>query len=66
MKQFRGSHNLMKIHQIDDIKKFSHYLTTDRVVRYYNWKPRTLVRIYRIFGAQKEPEIGYRVVVNAQ
>jgi DNA-directed RNA polymerase subunit H (RpoH/RPB5) len=53
---------LMRAQDIDSLKKYPVYKTTDRVVRYYNWPVGTLVRIYRTFGAQREPEIDYRVV----
>lgn len=46
------------------VEKLPSYDRNDPIVRYYGWKPGTVVRIYRQYGAQREPEIYYRVVRN--
>lgn len=52
---------LCKKHNVT-LEKLPVYDKNDPIVRYYGWKVGTVVRIYRQYGAQREPEIYYRIV----
>lgn len=54
--------SIMKQYHIQSKNDFPIYYTSDVIVRYYHWSPGTVVRIHRIIGGMKDPEVYYRVV----
>lgn len=55
-------HQIMKRYHIQSKTEFPIYYMTDPVVKYYGWTPGTVVKIERVSGGLKEPEIYYRMI----
>ena len=55
---------IMKKYHIQSKNEFPIYYMSDPVVKYYGWTPGTVVRIERVLGGLKEPEIYYRMIKN--
>lgn len=55
---------IMKRYSMKSKSEFPIYYTTDMVVKYFHWKPGTVVRIFRHMGSTREPELYYRHVID--
>jgi DNA-directed RNA polymerase subunit H (RpoH/RPB5) len=55
--------HLLKRYKLQHVQQLYHYRTQDPVVKYYGWLPGVVVKVTRLFGGAREPEIVYRVVV---
>lgn len=53
---------IMKRYHIQSKTEFPIYYISDPVVKYYGWTPGTVVKIKRVLGGLKEPEIYYRMI----
>lgn len=60
----REVQEIMKKYHIQSKNEFPIYYMSDPVVKYFGWQPGTVVKIERVSGGLKEPEIYYRMIKN--